>query len=163
MYYDRYIVSYKCTFYQYLGYIIIMDIDLLDSSTQDPDFFSFPLLWFPCTGTILYSSRRQRAITTTSRTPLAPPCYIYLHTTNAVPWEAAKRTSIYYDYATIPKLAGGDWGRESPRKFAFLFELSSRLQNIKVLIVVWYNILYLQVYAKIYLKKVWYPLFFVYV
>ena len=30
-----------------------MDIDLLDSSTQDPDFFSFPLLWFPCTGTTL--------------------------------------------------------------------------------------------------------------
>ena len=123
-----------------------MDIDLLDSSTQDPDFFLSRCYGFHARVLYFSSSRRQRAITTTSRTPLAPPCYIYLHTTNAVPWEAAKRASIYYDYATIPKLAGGDWGRESPRKFAFLFELSSRLQNIKVLIVVWYNI-YIYTYS----------------
>ena len=54
-----------------------MDIDLLDSSTQDPDFF-FPRCYGFHARVLLYSSRRQRAITTTSRTPLAAPCYIYL-------------------------------------------------------------------------------------
>ena len=55
-----------------------MDIDLLDSSTQDPDFF-FPRCYgFHARVLYFSSSRRQRAITTTSLTPLAPPFYIYL-------------------------------------------------------------------------------------
>ena len=61
-----------------------MDIDLLDSSTQDPDFFLSRCYGFHAR-VLYFSSRRQRAITTTSRTPLAPPCYIHIPPRNAVP------------------------------------------------------------------------------
>ena len=75
-----------------------MDIDLLDSSTQDPDFF-FPRCYGFHARVLYYSSRRQRAITTSHSATST-----MLHTTNA----AMRGRYVGESYTTLPKLAGGD-------------------------------------------------------